>query len=124
MAAKNILHGRAGCVMAALLKLVPVFLMVVPGMAARVLMTERGLGNGNGNINGNGGEEPMPIQSPPPSSSSSSSSPSASYVDVDVQGLSQEQSDRAYPWLIMNVMPMHWYVGTVPVYTNAIETTR
>jgi SSS family solute:Na+ symporter len=42
LAAKNVAHGRAGCVVAGLLKVIPVFIMCVPGICARVLMEERG----------------------------------------------------------------------------------
>ena len=37
LAAKNISHAKAGCVMAATLKLLPLFTLVMPGMVARVL---------------------------------------------------------------------------------------
>ena len=37
LAAKNISHAKGGCVLAATLKLLPLFTLVMPGMAARVL---------------------------------------------------------------------------------------
>merc|ERR1711874_139552 len=37
LSAKNISHAKAGCVLASLLKFLPLFLLVLPGMAARVL---------------------------------------------------------------------------------------
>jgi len=37
LSAKNISHAKAGCVLASLLKFLPLFLLVFPGMAARVL---------------------------------------------------------------------------------------
>merc|ERR1712227_1070303 len=37
LSAKNITHAKAGCVLASLLKFLPLFLLVLPGMAARVL---------------------------------------------------------------------------------------
>ncbi|CAF1275738.1 unnamed protein product [Rotaria sordida] len=37
LAAKNISHARAGCLFAGLLKFLPLFLMVFPGMVARIL---------------------------------------------------------------------------------------
>ena len=37
LSAKNITHAKAGCVLASLLKFLPLFLLVFPGMAARVL---------------------------------------------------------------------------------------
>jgi len=43
IAAKNVQHGRAGCVGGSFLKLLPGFLMVVPGMIARKLMNEQGV---------------------------------------------------------------------------------
>ena len=39
LSAKNISHAKAGCVLASLLKFLPLFLLVFPGMAARVLFT-------------------------------------------------------------------------------------
>eukprot|EP00897_Mesotaenium_endlicherianum_P008847 jgi/Mesen1/7991/ME000425S07187 len=66
LAAKSIEHGQAGCVGGGLLKLLPGFIMVVPGMAARALMQERGV------------------------------------VAVDSD---KQEFDKAFPWLVMNVMP-------------------
>ena len=37
LSAKNLTHAKAGCVLASLLKFLPLFLLVLPGMAARVL---------------------------------------------------------------------------------------
>ena len=37
LAAKNISHAKGGCVLAATLKLLPLFTLVMPGIAARVL---------------------------------------------------------------------------------------
>ena len=39
LSAKNISHAKAGCVLASVLKFLPLFLLVFPGMAARVLYT-------------------------------------------------------------------------------------
>merc|ERR1712227_69128 len=39
LSAKNISHAKAGCILASLLKFLPLFLLVFPGMAARVLFT-------------------------------------------------------------------------------------
>ena len=39
LAAKDISHAKGGCVLAAALKLFPLFTLVMPGMAARVLFT-------------------------------------------------------------------------------------
>ncbi|BFZ18212.1 hypothetical protein BsWGS_21251 [Bradybaena similaris] len=41
LAAKNLSHAKAGCLLAAYLKFLPLFLMVFPGMIARVLYTDR-----------------------------------------------------------------------------------
>ena len=40
LAAKNISHAKGGCVLAGFIKLLPLFLLVIPGMAARVLFTD------------------------------------------------------------------------------------
>merc|ERR1719446_768906 len=37
LSAKNVSHGKAGCLLAGTLKFLPLFLLVLPGMAARVL---------------------------------------------------------------------------------------
>lgn len=37
LAAKNFTHAKAGCVLAAAMKFLPLFLIVFPGMIARVL---------------------------------------------------------------------------------------
>eukprot|EP00271_Cylindrocystis_brebissonii_P022700 TRINITY_DN882_c0_g3_i1.p1 TRINITY_DN882_c0_g3~~TRINITY_DN882_c0_g3_i1.p1 ORF type:complete len:713 (-),score=95.64 TRINITY_DN882_c0_g3_i1:122-2260(-) len=68
LAAKNIEQGAGGCVGGAFLKLLPGFIMVLPGMAARVLMEEQGIVG--------------------PTSAST-------------------EFDRAFPWLVMNVMPIN-----------------
>ncbi|CAF2733266.1 unnamed protein product [Rotaria sp. Silwood2] len=44
LAAKNISHARAGCLFAGLLKFLPLFLMVFPGMAARILFPGNEIG--------------------------------------------------------------------------------
>ena len=41
LSAKNISHAKAGCVLAAFLKLLPLFLFILPGMAARVLFPDQ-----------------------------------------------------------------------------------
>ncbi|GBG60497.1 hypothetical protein CBR_g5671 [Chara braunii] len=43
LAARNIQHGRGGCVAGCYLKLLPGFIMVVPGMIARALMQRKGV---------------------------------------------------------------------------------
>ncbi|CAF1312422.1 unnamed protein product [Adineta ricciae] len=40
LAAKNLSHARAGCLVAGLLKFLPLFLMVFPGMIARILFPD------------------------------------------------------------------------------------
>lgn len=40
LSAKNMVHAKAGCVMAGYLKLLPMYLLVIPGMAARVLFPD------------------------------------------------------------------------------------
>ncbi|CAF1138164.1 unnamed protein product [Rotaria sp. Silwood1] len=40
LAAKNLSHARAGCLFAGLLKFLPLFLMVFPGMVARILFPD------------------------------------------------------------------------------------
>jgi uncharacterized sodium:solute symporter family permease YidK len=40
LAAKSMVHAKGGCILAAYLKFLPLFLLVFPGMAARVLYTE------------------------------------------------------------------------------------
>ncbi|GAV02437.1 hypothetical protein RvY_13004-3 [Ramazzottius varieornatus] len=40
LASKNYAHAKASCVVAGYLKLLPMFLMVLPGMAARVLFPD------------------------------------------------------------------------------------
>ena len=39
LSAKNMSHVKAGCVMCGYLKLLPMFLMVMPGMISRILYT-------------------------------------------------------------------------------------
>ncbi|CAL4120991.1 unnamed protein product, partial [Meganyctiphanes norvegica] len=41
LASKNMLHAKAGCTLAAYLKFLPMWLLVIPGMASRVLFTDR-----------------------------------------------------------------------------------
>ncbi|XP_039252114.2 sodium/glucose cotransporter 4-like [Styela clava] len=41
LASKNLLHAKGGSVLAALLKITPLFLMVMPGMISRVLFADR-----------------------------------------------------------------------------------
>ncbi|XP_069180378.1 sodium/glucose cotransporter 4 [Procambarus clarkii] len=41
LASKNMSHAKAGCILAAYLKFLPLWLLVFPGMAARVLYPER-----------------------------------------------------------------------------------
>lgn len=43
LAAKNVEHGQAGCIGGGFLKLLPGFIMVLPGMVGRALMQERGV---------------------------------------------------------------------------------
>uniref|UniRef100_A0A183TT84 Sodium/glucose cotransporter 4 n=1 Tax=Schistocephalus solidus TaxID=70667 RepID=A0A183TT84_SCHSO len=40
LAAKNLVHARAGIILACLCKMLPLWLMVIPGMAARILFTD------------------------------------------------------------------------------------
>jgi len=39
LASKNYSHAKAGCIMAGYLKFLPLWLIVIPGMIARVLYT-------------------------------------------------------------------------------------
>ncbi|KAK3865504.1 hypothetical protein Pcinc_028899 [Petrolisthes cinctipes] len=41
LAAKDMTHAKAGCLLASYLKFLPLWLLVIPGMAARVLYTDR-----------------------------------------------------------------------------------
>ncbi|ROT86016.1 hypothetical protein C7M84_022026 [Penaeus vannamei] len=41
LSSRNMIHAKAGCVLAAALKFLPMFLLVFPGMAARILFTDR-----------------------------------------------------------------------------------
>lgn len=41
LASKTVSHAKAGCIMASYLKLLPLFIIVFPGMASRVLYTDR-----------------------------------------------------------------------------------
>ena len=41
LAAKNLTHGRAGYIVASYLKFLPIFLMIIPGMAARLLFPDK-----------------------------------------------------------------------------------
>lgn len=40
MASKNLTHAKAGCVLASFLKLLPLWLIVFPGMVARILFPD------------------------------------------------------------------------------------
>ncbi|CAF2951834.1 unnamed protein product [Rotaria sp. Silwood2] len=40
LAAKNLTHARAGCIVASYLKFLPLFLMIIPGMVARILFQD------------------------------------------------------------------------------------
>ncbi len=40
LAAKNLTHAKAACVFAGLLKLLPLFMIIIPGMISRVLFNE------------------------------------------------------------------------------------
>ncbi|KAL7064250.1 hypothetical protein AAHC03_04972 [Spirometra sp. Aus1] len=40
LAAKNLVHARAGIILAGLCKMLPLWLMIMPGMAARILFTD------------------------------------------------------------------------------------
>ena len=37
LASKNLLHAKAGCIMAGYLKFLPMWIMIVPGMVSRIL---------------------------------------------------------------------------------------
>lgn len=37
LAAKNLTHVKAGCILAGYLKLLPLFIIIMPGMIARIL---------------------------------------------------------------------------------------
>ncbi|CAF2678404.1 unnamed protein product [Rotaria sp. Silwood2] len=41
LAAKNLTHARAGCIVASYLKFLPLFLMIIPGMVARILFPDK-----------------------------------------------------------------------------------
>ena len=41
LASKTISHAKAGCIMASCLKILPLFIIIFPGMASRVLYTDR-----------------------------------------------------------------------------------
>lgn len=41
LASKNMVHAKAGCIFASYLKLLPLWLLVFPGMAARILYPDR-----------------------------------------------------------------------------------
>lgn len=43
LSAKNLSHGKLGCVLCSFIKITPLFLLVLPGMAARVLWPSIGL---------------------------------------------------------------------------------
>ncbi|KAL1428636.1 hypothetical protein MTO96_002989 [Rhipicephalus appendiculatus] len=40
LSAKSMVHAKAGCILAGYLKLLPLYLLVLPGMAARVLFPD------------------------------------------------------------------------------------
>ena len=40
LAAKNLTHAKGACVVAGLLKLLPLFMIIMPGMIARILFNE------------------------------------------------------------------------------------
>jgi hypothetical protein len=119
LAAKNIAHAQGGCVMAAALKLIPVFIMVLPGMILLTYATcryslqvfcPRHL-------------QPRHLQPRHCFVTASSLLHHCILVpgmiarvlmegdgvlsdDMD-DAARQLQYDKAYPWLIANVMPMH-----------------
>jgi SSS family transporter len=82
LAARDVAHGQLGCVAAALLKFLPMLIMVVPGLCARVLVA-RGGGSGfeGGSVGGSAGGAGLANASQP------------------------FQFDTAYPWLVLNVVP-------------------
>ncbi|XP_071519141.1 sodium/glucose cotransporter 4-like [Panulirus ornatus] len=41
LSSRNMIHAKAGCVLAATIKFLPMFMLVFPGMAARILYTDR-----------------------------------------------------------------------------------
>ncbi|GFV93480.1 hypothetical protein TNCV_1987941 [Trichonephila clavipes] len=41
LSAKDLSHAKGGCILAGYLKLLPLFLLVFPGMAARILFTSK-----------------------------------------------------------------------------------
>ena len=41
LASKNMIHAKAGCLLAGYLKFLPMWLLVFPGMAARILFPDR-----------------------------------------------------------------------------------
>lgn len=41
LASRNVVHAKGGCLLAAYLKFLPMFLIVFPGMAARILYPNR-----------------------------------------------------------------------------------
>ena len=43
LAAKNLLHAKAGCIFAGYLKLLPMFIIIMPGMISRILFNGNGL---------------------------------------------------------------------------------
>lgn len=56
LAGKNLTHIKAGCILCGYLKLLPMFLMVMPGMISRILYP--------GNVCTPAPTEPCPIQVP------------------------------------------------------------
>lgn len=47
LAAKNVSHAKAGCVLASYIKVLPLFILIMPGMVARIIFPGR---SGNENI--------------------------------------------------------------------------
>lgn len=41
LASKTMIHAKGGCIMASFLKILPMFIIIFPGMASRVLFTDR-----------------------------------------------------------------------------------
>lgn len=41
LASKNLSHAKAGCILASYIKIFPMFILILPGMAARVLFPDR-----------------------------------------------------------------------------------
>ena len=41
LASKTVDHAKAGCILASYLKVLPLFIIILPGMASRILYTDR-----------------------------------------------------------------------------------